>query len=209
MKVSDFIALVQDGSLHQTSVTQDSLIQFINLGLQEVYEKFSLKNKTTTITLTSATSYTLPTDLTSIDSITSEGKYYRNDVGTVVVLSENFEVGINVSYDKYNSVFIDDNITLKVPNPIVGQILTIDYRATPVAVTALTLTSELPLANQFINPLMLYVTYLGFLQNGGANAVDVKSSLSLYEKACEAILMSGNYINSFGLNNKFYDRGFV
>jgi len=209
MKASDFITLVKDGSLHQTAVTQDSLIQFINLGLQEVYEKFNLKNKTTTITLTSATSYTLPTDLTSIDSILSAGQYYRNDLGTIVVLSEDFEVGINVSYDKYNSVFIDDNITLKVPNPIVGQTLTIDYRATPSTVTALTLTTELPLANQYINPLMLYVTYLGFLQNGGANAVDVKSSLALYEKACESILITGNYINSCGLNNKFYDKGFV
>jgi hypothetical protein len=209
MKVNDFITLVKDGSLHQTTVTQDSLIQFINLGLQEVYEKFNLKNKTITITLTSATSYTLPTDLTSIDSITSPGKYYRNDLGTIIDIIEDFELGINVNYDKYNSVFIDDNIDMKVPNPIVGQILTIDYRATPIAVTALTLTAELPLANQYINPLMLYVTYLGFLQNGGANAVDVRASLSLYDKVCEAILISGNYINSFGLNNKFFNRGFV
>lgn len=210
MIVSDFISLVKDGSLHQTTITEASIIKFINIGLIELFSKFNLSNPTEVITLVEGTDeYTLPTNFISTISITTSGEYFRDNFGVITpIQEETFEVPVNVQGD-FNSVFINSKGILTVPLQVIGQTYTLVYRASPVIVTNQSLNTELEILPQYLEPLMLYVTYLGFMQNGGGTATDTNLYLSRYKAAVQELINTGSYQSQYTLDNKFYNRGFV
>lgn len=210
MIVSDFISLVKDGSLHQTTITEASIIKFINIGLIELFSKFNLSNPTEVITLVEGTDeYTLPTNFISTISITTSGEYFRDNFGVITPIQEDvFEVPVNVQRD-FNSVFINSKGILTVPLQVTGQTYTLVYRASPVIVTNQSLNTELEILPQYLEPLMLYVTYLGFMQNGGGTATDTNLYLSRYKAAVQELINTGSYQSQYSLDNKFYNRGFV
>ena len=208
MILSEFITLTKDGSLHQVSITETSIISFTNLGIQTLSDEFDLLSRNDVITLkANVTEYDLPSDFESAYIITTSGIYWRDLKGNLTKKLEfAFEVGINVEGD-YNSVYITDNLTLTVPNPIEGQTLHLDYKATPPKVKSL--TSKLPLASQYILPLMLFVTYLGFMQALGTSHADTLSAYKAYRSSIDSLNETGTFINAFGFNNKFNERGFI
>lgn len=210
MIVSDFISLVKDGSLHQTTITEASIIKFINIGLIELFSKFNLSNPTEVITLVEGTDeYTLPTNFISTISITTSGEYFRDNLGVITPIQEDvFEVPVNVQGD-FNSVFINSKGILTVPLQVTGQTYTLVYRASPVIVTNQSLNTELEILPQYLEPLMLYVTYLGFMQNGGGTPTDTNLYLSRYKAAVQELINTGSYQSQYTLDNKFYNRGFV
>ena len=210
MLVSDFISLVKEGSLNQTTVTEASIIKFINIGLIEIYSKFNLSNKEVDITLTEGTDkYLLPSDFVNIYSITTDGLYFRDYLGVITPITDNtFEVPVNIKGD-FNSVFFNTPGVITVPLQITGQVLTITYKASPVVITSQSLEEELDVASQFLEPLMLYVTYLGFMQNGGGTPTDTNLYLSRYNTAILELISTGDYLNQYVIDNKFYNRGFV
>lgn len=210
MLVSEFISLVKEGSLNQTTITEASIIKFINIGLIELFSKFNLNNPTEVITLVEGTDeYTLPTNFISTISITTSGEYFRDNFGVITpIQEETFEVPINVQGD-FNSVFINSKGILTVPLQVTGQTYTLVYRASPVIVTNQSLNTELEILPQYLEPLMLYVTYLGFMQNGGGTATDTNLYLSRYKAAVQELINTGSYQSQYTLDNKFYNRGFV
>ena len=210
MLVSDFISLVKEGSLSQTTVSETSVIKFINIGLIELFSKFNLSNTTEVITLVEGTDeYALPDDFISVISITTSGQYFRDNLGVITpILTTTFDVPVNVQGD-YNSVFINSKLLLTVPLQVTGQTYTLVYRASPATVTDQTLDEELEILPQYLEPLMLYVTYLGFMQNGGGTPTDTNLYLSRYKDAIQELINTGSYQSQYTLDNKFYDRGFV
>lgn len=210
MIVSDFISLVKDGSLAQTVVTEASIIKFINIGLTEVYSKFNLSNKETTITLTEGTDkYLLPSDFMNVYSVTTDGIYFRDNLGVIVpIIEDTFEASINIHGD-FNSVFFNTPGVLTVPIQVTGQVLVIVYKASPVVITDQSLNEEVDIPSQLLEPLMLYITYLGFMQNGGGTATDTNLYLSRYKAAIQELINTGDYLNQYKLDNKFFSRGFV
>lgn len=208
MLLSEFITLTKDGSLHQTNITEASIISFTNLGIQTISDEFDLLSKKELITLyANVTEYDLPSDFESVYIITTPGIYWRDLKGNLTKQrNESFEVGVNVIGD-YNSIFISNNLTFTVPYPIDNQPLTLEYKTTPPKV--LNLTSKLPIASQYIVVLMLYVTYLGFLQALGSSHADTLSAFKAYRASVDSINETGTFINTFGFNNKFNERGFV
>lgn len=209
MILSKFINTVRSVYLHQVLTTDGTILDCINIGLAELYERFGLKHKSTIYTLTSANDYVLPVDFLGVEYITTPGMYYRNPLGDFTnTLKEDFELGINIEGD-YNSVFITDYTSLKVPYPIVGQPITFNYIAKPVTVDNTMLALEIPIGSQFINPLLLYVAYLGTMQNEGVTQLDVDKLVRRYEAACMDIINSGMYITRSGLNSKLSNRGYV
>lgn len=208
MKLSEFFTLTKEGSLHQVNTSQDSLLSFTNLGIQTISDEFNILKKTVVINiLENVTQYSLPLDLESIYSITTQGKYWRNLQGKLVDNSfTEFEVSVNVKGD-FNSVFITNNTSLTVPYPVLGQSLIIDYKAASPMLTSV--TEVLPLANQYILPLMLYVTYLGFFQALGASHQDTSAAFKMYRESINLINNSGTFIPNFGFNTKFVERGFI
>lgn len=210
MIVSDFISLVREGSLNQTTVSEASIIKFINIGLTELYVRFNLSNKEVDITLTEGTDkYLLPSDFVNVYSITTSGLYFRDYLGVITpIIDDTFEVPVNIKGD-FNSVFFNTPGIITVPLQVTGQVLSITYKASPVVITLQSLEEELDIASQFLEPLMLYVTYLGFMQNGGGTPTDTNLYLSRYNAAILELISTGDYLNQYVLDNKFYNRGFV
>jgi hypothetical protein len=210
MLVSDFISLVKEGSLNQTTITEASLIKFINIGLIELFSKFNLSNPTEVITVTEGISeYCLPEEFISVISITTSGEYFRDNLGVIAPITDTtFDVPVNVQGD-FNSVFHNSNLVLTVPLQVTGQKYTIVYRAAPTTLTSQMLSSTLDVLPQYLEPLMLYVTYLGFMQNGGGTPTDTNLYLSRYKAAVQELINVGSYQNHYSLDNKFYNRGFV
>lgn len=210
MIVSDFISLVKDGSLAQTAITEASVIKFINIGLTELYSKFNLSNKEITITLTEGTDkYLLPSDFMNVFSITTDGIYFRDNLGVITPITEDtFELSVNIHGD-YNSVFFNTPGVITVPLQVTGQVLTIVYKTSPVVITDQSLNEEVDIPSQLLEPLMLYVTYLGFMQNGGGTPTDTNLYLSRYKAAVLELTNTGDYLNQYKIDNKFFNRGFV
>ena len=207
MTLAEFITLTKEGSLAQTKVTQESIISFTNLAIQVISDDFDLLSKQEVIILSaSTTEYDLPTDFESMYSVNTPGMYWRDLKGIIVPRIEPFEVGVNVK-GSYNSIFISDNLVFTVPYPITGQPLTLDYKATPPKVS--NVASKLPLASQYTAILMLYVTYLGFQQSLGTSHADTLAAFKAYRMGVDSLNESGTFVNSFGFNNKFNERGFV
>lgn len=209
MLVSEFISLVKDGPLHQTTITEASIVKFINIGLVELYSKFNLNNPTEVITLVEGTNeYALPSNFMSVISVTTSGEYFRDSKGNISpIMDDIFEVPINISGD-FNSIFFYSKGIVTIPLQVTGQTYSITYRASPVNVTLQTVNSELSIESQFLEPLMLYVTYLGFMQNGGGTPTDTNLYLSRYKAAVQELINTGTYMSHYSLDNKFSNRGF-
>jgi hypothetical protein len=216
MKVSEFIDLAITTTLAQTTVTQDSVLKFTNLGLNVLYSKFNLNNKTVLITLVEGTTqYLLPSDCINIESITTPMLYYRNYEGLLgTVIDDNdgdidlFDVPVNVNKDT-NSVYVNSNNILTVNTPSTGQVLTVVYKASPIKLTTQSLNEELELPSSMLDVLLMYVTYLGFLQNMGGTATDTGLMYQRYTQALQVLVDSGSYEKHFNIDDKFYNRGFV
>ena len=216
MKIFEFIDLVTTTTLAQTTVKQDSIIKFINLGLNVLYSKFNLNNKEYKITLIEGTNqYLLPADYINIESITTPVIYYKNYEGILNnTMDDNdgdidlYDVPVNVSKDT-NSVFVNTNGILTVNIPITGQVLTVIYKASPIKITSQSLNEELELPSSMIDVLYMYVTYLGFLQNMGGTATDTGLMYQRYNQALQSLVDSGSYEKHFNVDDKFFNRGFV
>jgi hypothetical protein len=207
MTLAEFITLTKEGSLAQTKVTQDSIISFTNLAIQVISDEFDLLSKIEVVTLSAyVTEYDLPNDFESMYFINTPGVYWRDLQGNIFPRIDSFEVGVNVQ-GSYNSIFISDNLVFTAPYPITGQPLTLDYKATPSKIS--NLSSKLPLASQYNSVLMLYVTYLGFQQALGASHADTMTAFKAYSVGVDSLRESGTFVNAFGFNNKFNERGFV
>ena len=209
MLVNDFLNIVKSGNLSETKVTDASLLNFLNLGLNELYGKYSLSIQEENYVLTSNTEYDLPDNFISCVKVTSPGMYYRSNEGLVTPLSiQLFELSIN-SYGDYNGVLITEYGMLKVDTPIVGQSIRMIYKASPKELTAQNLTSKLKIGNQYLEALSMYMTYLGFMQNGGGTQADSNTYLTRYKNACLSLEDNGDTSKISNVNNKFNERGFA
>ena len=209
MLVGDFLNIVKSGNLSETKVTDSSLLNFLNLGLIELYGKYSLSVQEENYILTSDTEYDLPDNFISCIKVTSPGSYYRSNEGLVTPLpTQLFELSIN-SYGDYNGILITEYGMLKVDNPIVGQPIRMIYKASPKELTSQNLTAKLKIGNQYLEALSMYMTYLGFMQNGGGTQGDSNTYLNRYIMACNALEANGDTNKISNINNKFNERGFA
>lgn len=209
MLVGDFLNIVKSGNLSETKVTDSSLLNFLNLGLIELYGKYSLSVQEENYVLTSDTEYDLPDNFISCIKVTSPGIYYRSNEGLITPLpAQLFELSIN-SYGDYNGILITEYGMLKVDNPIVGQPIRMIYKAAPKELTTQNLTAKLKIGNQYLEALSMYMTYLGFMQNGGGTQADSNTYLNRYIMACNALEANGDTNKISNINNKFNERGFA
>lgn len=209
MLVGDFLNIVKTGNLSETKVTDASLLNFLNLGLIELYGKYSLSIQEENYVLTSNTEYDLPDNFISCVRVTSPSEYHRDSSGLITkIIDPLFELSVNV-YGDYNGILITEFGMMKVDSPIVGQPIRMIYKASPKELTSSNLTAKLKIGNQYLEALSMYMTYLGFIQNGGGTQADSNMYLNRYEKACLSLEAIGDLSKISNTNNKFNKRGFV
>lgn len=149
MTLADVIEQLKYGELRSIAVKDDNnaIVSYINLALQALYNRFTLRVDEYVLAMEdNITEYTLPDNLSVIDSV-------YNEEGEELSLDDPMDVNgiLRVSYD-----------TIQVPNPITGDALSIIYIPIPdkiVYVDETSLTQKIPLPPQLLEPLLHYIGY--------------------------------------------------
>lgn len=209
MIICDFLDLIDTGSLNQVAISQEQQVNYLNIGLTELFSKFDIESKETTLTLTTAIEYTLPADVLVIKQVQTSGEYNHDYKGDIYPLIDPL-IDLNQNIDgDFNTVFTNILGKLRITNPTVGQELFIQYRALPAKIAIGDVGSTLEIPNQYEHALMLYITYLGFMQANGGSEADTNLYLQRYTVACNELKARAVDTNYFVENTKFTKRGFV
>jgi len=193
MTIQDVIDDVAQGELKQLSVKDDpvAVISYINLGLIELYKRFSLRTEEVVIPLSATkTIYTLPDDCQSILEVLDEkGDWYSiNDE----------DDALSILTPSYN--------TIQVPNPEDGAAISIIYSALPVRVQVT--TDILPLPLSLLDALYNYIGYRGHGAVNGELKTENNSHYMRFEANCKKAKDLGVITSDDTINTKLVDRGF-
>ncbi|MHB8098070.1 MAG: phage adaptor protein [Sulfuricurvum sp.] len=217
MTATEVISLARVGELLQLSPTikeDATVLGFINLGLLEIYKRFTIKTGEALITLRSPkTIYLL--DGTDPDVSITEPYFYlisayeegedRNDYTTddklVPINSEDDIYSINtISYDRVQIPLVTD-----------GSIISLIYAVKPTKVTLGDLGNELPLPDQFVEALLNYIGYRAHGSMDGNIQTESNTHYMRFEASCNKIkeLGVGTGSDDLDMNTRLSMRGFV
>ena len=183
MLFSEFKEYINNGEFSLLNLGEDleneknlaKLVSGINLGVLELYKKFSIKVDTEVILVEDGVfEYSLPEDCLKVLKV-----FNANDE----------ELPLNNEYAD-NSAYIIGFNTIKIKSTNIGSQFTVEYRATP---TKLDLTDEgtgvIELPQVFIEALLNYVAYRGF----AAINMNSAEAVNYYAKFLASCAMIDNY----------------
>jgi len=149
MTLGSVVEQLKYGELRGVAIKDDNIAitSYVNLALQALYNRFDLKSSEQVIPLyDNIVEYTLNSDVMSIDSIYDEN-------------------GDEMDLDNPTSRFSVQQVdfeTIQVPNPSTGATLSIIYKSAPIWLTyvdATSLTQNVPIPPQLLEPLLHYIGY--------------------------------------------------
>lgn len=211
MLISNALTLVKRGVLKQLSVDETDLLSYLNMAMTEVYKKFDINIREQILTLDSnINEYALSADVMIITSAYTQSSYLKDAYGNAINSSaENRVVSISVNdEDDSNSVFTPSNGVLLVPFPTTDQVISLVYKASPEEITETDLEKELQLAPQYMEPLFMYIGYLGYLSHDSGIQTDNDNYLLKFERACRVIQDLGLTNVNVSTNRKLEQKGF-
>jgi len=194
MTIQDVIDDVAEGELKQLAVKDNptAVISYINLGLIELYKRFTLKTDEVIIQLSKLqTMYTMPANYQSIlEALDEAGDWYSiNDE----------DDALSILTPSYN--------TIQVPNPQDGAAISIIYTALPTRVVAA--TEELPIPLSLLDALYNYIGYRGHGSVNGDLKTENNSHYMRFEANCKKAKDLGVITSDDVVNTKLVDRGFA
>ena len=206
MTAQDVINLAKNAELKQLAVKTDdsAVLGFINLGLLEIYKRFSLKEAEAIITQTlGKSSYTLNSE--DPDVSVSEND---NLLLVVAVYNEKGEcLPINDANDP-KSIYTPTYNTIEIPDVIDGEILSVIYRVSPKFLTSV--DDTVPIPPQLLEALLNYVGYKGHTSINDKPAEGSPSYLTKFENSCLKVMYEGLLPqDDISHSKKFITRGFV
>lgn len=213
MTVADVIEYAKYGELAQLSVGEQLLddnpakvveaekkvLSYINLGLIELYKRFSLRTEETTVTMTADnTLYTInEPSLNSIYSIFDEA-------GKQQVLNDELDA---------NSIMTPSYNTIQIQNPAPGGVLYIVYNASPTAIAwADNLTTiPVPIPPAMLEALLHYIGYRAHSAMHGEINSENNTHYMRFDKSCKDLKELGVVPTEDGMPSaaKLEDKGFV
>ena len=202
VKASDLINLVKiQLSNWNVSRNEDALIQYLNMGLSDVYEKFNLNLKTETVPIIpEQTVYDLKgDDVNLILNIYDEQGRELNSSDVISSVEWDYKL---VNY----KTFVFHNKDLK------EGLLYVLYKAAPIQVVDTNDILDIP--NAFKEALMLYMMYLGTatIHSEASNEYrswDTKSVFyTLYSQKCAELLQQGYKMPIDSEGMPIYARGY-
>jgi hypothetical protein len=205
MKISDVINLAKVSELNTLAVKDNipALINFINLGLLELYAEFNLYTEEALIELVEGTSiYDLPDNLMYIT-----GAFEAPPEGSCLNANP---LPINEEGNPYSVNTINFK-QIQVPLTTTGAYISILYTPRPPEFLAADVSEELPLPNQLIQPLLLFMAAKGH----GAIRTDGQSQGDVYfarfKRACDERKTQGVVIaaDDLSMATRIGSRGFV
>ena len=192
MTLQSIINLARSGELKKLSdqsYTDEIIIDYINLGLIELYKRFQLQTEELVITFTNEakTIYTLGVDTDGVTPLDSDVSY-PNGYSEVMVIQEAYDedgnsYNINEESDLL-SIFTISQSQLQIPNPSIGSIVSIIYRPSPTYYTESMLTNEINMPSSLVEALLSYIGYRAHgAMDGNINAEN-NTHYTRFEASC-------------------------
>jgi len=212
MKVSAFIALAKSSVLKQLALDDPEILSFVNLAVLQIYKRFPINVKEQVVVLQDDLHiYDLNPDVMSLVSAFTGENYLKDSTGSLISTGSSStsiaEVTLNDSTDP-NTVMTPTPGTIMVNYPSSGQLLSLLYRAGSVDIEADELDEQLKITPQYIEPLLMYMGYLGYTSINSTTGVG-DTFLTKYNIACAALAKEGITNKNTNTNNKLKGRGFV
>lgn len=210
MRVSELIDLSKRTVFKQMSISTSDILANINLALLELYKDFSVNDKEQTLVLDSSIHvYSLNPDVMTITAVYTSEKYLKDGDGQPLNNTSNKVVEISLNNDKDpNSLLTPTANTCMVTYPTTGQIISIIYRAGSVSIEEDELDEVLPISQQYVEPLLMYLGYLGRMSINPASN-DTAAFLQKYRSSVASINHLGIINKEHNTNTKLYDKGFI
>ena len=201
------------------------IISHLNLGLIELYKRFSLKTRELTLQLYShITLYKLHNDFADSDPNTSGEPYkyildahlepeYRFTNDILFILNVFNEIGNEFpmnDIDVETSIYTPEPNVIQMNYPDSENTISIIYRATPVKVPTNTtdLTYEVPLPSQFLESISAFIGYREHVGRGvGETNPEASFWFGQFLQAAGLIKHMGTYQQDTTVNMRFADNG--
>lgn len=206
MLVSEAITLLVAGELKQLGIKTEeaTVLGFINLGILEIYKRFLLWEAKATVTqVADVDIYNLVDgadnviiDLSDHELLVIERIYDSEDLRYIV---NNEKSEYTIYTPRFNQILVNDIE--------VDEVLEVFYRAAPIFLTATTQT--IPLPQQFLEALFLYVGYKGQMSVKAGIKDENNTHFMRFEASCNRIKMEGLEVQPDLESTKFEQRGFV
>lgn len=205
MTLGEIINIAKHSELNTLAVKSNdgAITDFINLGLIDLYSMFPLRTEEYIIELQdNVTIYDLPSDFMYMTGAFEEvPKNSTMNSIPVPINEENNPFSINTI--NYRQV--------QIPLTIKGGYISILYVPKPEKMVATELTAELPIPDQFVQPLLNFVAYKGHgaIKSNGNDESDVY--FIRYMKSVDAIRSLGTGItpDDLSMASRLETRGFV
>ena len=219
MTANEVITLAKAGELLQLSpaIKDDNnvLVGFINLGMTELYKRFTLRTEEAVITLQDGkTIYKL--DGTDTDVVLTGGKVmyviaaYGDGESRADYSVDDPILPLNVEDNPYSINMIGYD-QVQIPLITASAVISLIYQAFPTKVTIDTLDAELDIPDQFVEPLLHYMGYRGHGSMDGEIQTESNTHYMRFEASCDKIRTLGVGITSDDINmdSRISLRGFV
>ena len=204
MTIQQVIDLAKNGELKNLAVKDDTeaVIGFINLGLIELYKRFTLVTKEQVIELLDSQEiYSLPTDCLSI--VAAYGEVDENSGKVVDVLPINVE-------DNPLSINTINWKEVQIPVHIAGSYISLIYVAAPAYLTIADVDSTLELPVQLLEALLHYIGYRAHGSVNGSIQAENNTHYQRFELSCNRVVELGMLTSDdLDMNVKFGMRGFA
>ena len=201
MTIQDVIDDANAGELSQVSATEQDILSYINLGLIELYKRFSLRWEEAIVTMRQdKTVYKLDGTDSNVEissDINTIAEVYDENGASLPINSETEALSINTP--TWN--------TIQVPYPSEGDKLSVIYTAPPERVTDP--TDKLTIPSTLLEALLHYV---GYRAHGSINGnIDGENNTHYvrFEKSCDDVTKRGLVTTDDMTNHDIKDKGFV
>lgn len=204
MLLSELIEICKYSELNSLAVKDntDALVSFVNMGLLDLYSQFPLRTEEHIIDLLDGvTVYDLPADFMYMT-----GAYESPPADSVLNATS---LPINEEGNPLSINTINFN-QVQVPLTVTGTYVGIIYVSKPVKMVSSDLSTELPIPDQLVQPLLNFVAFKahGGITTDGQSEGDIY--FARYKRSCEDIKRLGVSIASddFSMAGRVAYRGF-
>jgi len=207
MRLRDVYDILKNTELKQIVVGEDEnqIIALMNLGLIEIYGKFSILQEEQLIQVTAGrTRYRLQDNSQKVLQV-----YYRDINKNPPLGNDEFiEIPLNdINCDE--SVFTPQPYVLHIPNPDEGRVYSVMQVVTPPFITKSNIdTVDLIFPPQFLDPFVNYVAYRAYKSMNGDEKTEIGSHWRAYMSSCNEVYKKGLVQYTMMTNTKTTDRGF-
>ena len=205
MTIQDVINLARFGELSGVNIKDNdtALVAFINMGMIEIYKRFTLKMEEHIVPLVEGqTLYALPDDFMYPYSAHKEV-----EIGSI---KRDEEVPIN-DEDEPLSIFFPNHREVQIPAGVTGGFISIIYVAKPEKYSETNVEAELDLPDALIDCLLHYIGYRAYLGIRTDGQAANNAHYSRFERSVAKAKELGvaPSTDTYRMIDRLADRGFV